>query len=48
MNFDQESTTLELERSKKLAEIETKKFQELIGAIGQETLVAISNAGPET
>lgn len=30
-----------------LAEIESRKFEQMIGSIGQETLIAISNAGPE-
>lgn len=30
-----------------MAEIEIKKFQKIIGAIGKETLVAISKSGPE-
>lgn len=39
---------LELERCKALSEIESKKFEECIGAIGTETLAAISAAGSET
>ena len=31
-----------------MAEIESKKFKQVVGAIGKETLVAISRAGPET
>lgn len=38
---------LEIEKAKGLAKIESDKFQAIVGAIGQETLVAISNAGPE-
>lgn len=38
---------LEIHRSKVLAEIESNKFKTLVDAIGKETLVAISNAGPE-
>lgn len=30
-----------------MAEIETKKFVNIVNAIGQDTLVAISKAGPE-
>ena len=38
---------LEIERSKQLAEIESKKFEEMIESIGQKTIVSIANAGPE-
>lgn len=31
-----------------MAEIETKKFKELIQAIGKDTIVAMARAGPET
>ena len=39
---------LELARVKELAEIESKKFQESVEAIGTETLAAIASAGGET
>lgn len=39
---------LEINKAKELAEIESKKFEEMIDAIGSETIVSISNAGPET
>ncbi len=38
---------LEIERTKKLAEIEAKKFEEMIDSIGQKTIVSIAKAGPE-
>jgi len=38
---------LELERSKALAEIEAKKFDDIVGAIGADTIAAIAQAGPE-
>ena len=37
---------LEIGRAKQLAEIESNKFKETIGAIGPETLIALSEAGP--
>merc|ERR1719198_2698538 len=37
---------LELHRTRKLAEIEAKKFEETIAAIGPDPLAAIANAGP--
>jgi len=38
---------LEINTAVKMAEIEINKFKQIIGAIGKETLVAISKAGPE-
>jgi len=38
---------LEIKKAKELADIESNKFQQIVGAIGQDTLVAISKAGPE-
>lgn len=40
-------SNLEIEKSKELAKIESEKFQAIVNSIGQDTLVAISNAGPE-
>jgi major vault protein len=38
---------LELEKARKLAEIEVKKFSEIVSAIGPETIQKIAQAGPE-
>jgi len=38
---------LEIKKAKELAEIESGKFKAIVDAIGQETIVAISKAGPE-
>jgi major vault protein len=38
---------LEISRARALAEIESDKFKKTIGAIGAETLVALSEAGPK-
>jgi len=38
---------LELDRTKRLATIEAKKFSDTVAAIGTETLAAIAKAGPE-
>jgi len=38
---------LEIDKAKNLAEIESGKFKEIVDAIGQDTLVSISKAGPE-
>jgi major vault protein len=38
---------LEIFRAKELAAIESKKFDDMIQAIGPQTIVAMSKAGPE-
>lgn len=38
---------LEIKKAKEMADIEIKKFKQIVGAIGQETIVEISKAGPE-
>ena len=38
---------LEINKAKLLAEIESKKFEQMIESIGQKTIVSIANAGPE-
>lgn len=38
---------LEIKKKREMADIETKKFTQIVNAIGRETLVAISKAGPE-
>mmetsp|Transcript_9977 Transcript_9977/g.9898 ORF Transcript_9977/g.9898 Transcript_9977/m.9898 type:complete len:508 (+) Transcript_9977:1063-2586(+) len=38
---------LEINKAKELAAIETQKFQEIVDAIGRETIVAMAKAGPE-
>ena len=39
---------LTIKKAKELAEIESGKFKTIMGAIGQDTLVNIAKAGPET
>lgn len=39
---------MEINKAKELADIEAKKFKELVGAIGKETIVSMAKAGPET
>jgi major vault protein len=39
---------LEIKKSNDLAEIEVRKFKEVVGAIGKNTIVAMARAGPET
>jgi len=38
---------LELNRAKQLAGIESKKFKEVVNAIGADTIASIAQAGPE-
>ena len=38
---------MEIEKAEKLAIAESKKFEEMVKAIGPETIVAMANAGPE-
>lgn len=38
---------MEIRKAKELGEIESRKFELMIESLGTETLVAISNAGPE-
>lgn len=40
-------TNLDLEKNRKLAEIEANKFEEMVKAIGQNTVVEMARAGPE-
>lgn len=38
---------LEINKAKQLAQIETQKFQEIVDAIGRDTIVSMARAGPE-
>lgn len=40
------TTNLEIKKKQEMAEIETKKFVQIVSAIGKETLVAISKVLP--
>jgi major vault protein len=40
-------TEIEINKTRDLAIIESKKFEEMIEAIGKETMVSLANAGPE-
>jgi major vault protein len=39
---------IEIKKAKEMSDIEIKKFKEMTNAIGKDTLVSISKAGPET
>jgi len=43
IEYETSLSNLEIEKAKALAKIEADKFQEIVAAIGQDTLVAISN-----
>jgi len=45
--YQRESDNLEITKSKELSAIETKKFDDIISAIGPKTIAAIAQAGPE-
>eukprot|EP00995_Heteronema_vittatum_P007247 NODE_2388_length_792_cov_575.293405_g1660_i0.p2 GENE.NODE_2388_length_792_cov_575.293405_g1660_i0~~NODE_2388_length_792_cov_575.293405_g1660_i0.p2 ORF type:complete len:145 (-),score=72.57 NODE_2388_length_792_cov_575.293405_g1660_i0:326-760(-) len=47
VDYQAKLNSLELKKAKELAEIESKKFAETVESIGQDTLLSISQAGPE-
>lgn len=46
-NYLQEKNTIELNTKEKISEIETSKFKNIMNILGQDTLVKLSQAGPE-
>ncbi|KAM6904758.1 major vault protein [Xenentodon cancila] len=47
LNYKKEMDNLEVEKQERLAQIESKRFQELMGSLGRETLKDMARAGPE-
>jgi len=47
LKFLREQNEIEIIKSKELAEVETQKFNKMVSAIGQNTLVSMAQAGPE-
>jgi len=47
LKHEEALANLEIERAKSLAEIESNKFEQMISAIGPQTIIAMSKAGPE-
>jgi len=47
IEYQRAMDALEIERASSLAKIESEKFKKIVHAIGQDTLAAIANAGPE-
>jgi len=47
LEYETAISDLEIDRVKRLSEIESKKFEEMISAIGPQTIVAMARAGPE-
>ena len=48
IDHEKKMSELRISKMKSLAEIEAKKFEEIVGSLGQETLVAIANSGMES
>lgn len=48
LDHEKKMSELEIGKAKQLADIESKKFEEMIAAIGQKTIVSMARAGPET
>lgn len=42
LSYEKTLASLEIDRAKRLAEIESKKFQDMIEAIGRETLISMA------
>lgn len=47
LDYEDKCKSIELNEKQQLAEIESSKFDDIIGAIGQDTIVDIANSGPE-
>jgi len=47
LSFESAQSALEITKAKELSNIETRKFQELVSVLGQDTLAAIATAGAE-
>jgi major vault protein len=43
LHKETELITIEIDQVKQMADIESKKFEELVGAIGKETIVSMAN-----
>jgi major vault protein len=48
IEHEKKMSDLKITKMKSLAEIESKKFEDIVGSIGQDTLVAIANSGLES
>ena len=48
LNYETEKSNVELNKKKILSDLDTSKFEKIIKAIGQDTIVQISRAGPES
>lgn len=47
LNYEKEKNIIEITKKEKLSNIETRKFENIIDAIGKDTLVELSQAGPQ-
>ena len=48
IKYETETSNIELNKKLVISDLETDKFEKIISAIGQDTLVEISRAGPES
>jgi len=48
IEYEKEKNKIAIEKKKALTNIETSQFKKIIDIIGADTLVDISNAGPES
>ena len=47
MHYVKEQNDLEIKKSSEMAEIETKKFEQMVNSIGAQTIQSIATAGPD-
>ena len=48
LRFQEELQNVEIEAKRTMNDLENTKMKKMIGAIGQQTLVELAKAGPET
>lgn len=48
LTYQQQKDNLEVEKQKRLAQIESERFSQLVQSLGSDTLKEMARAGPET
>lgn len=48
IEHEKKMSELKINKMKSLAEIEANKFEQIVGSLGQETLISIANSGLES
>lgn len=48
LTYKQQMDNLEVEKQKRLAQIESERFAQLVQSLGSDTLKEMARAGPET